>query len=242
MLNIFRNKDKELERAKTKLISDLENNGIDFLIEQMSNGEIYSTLLDEKRKSEISGTDYISWYAYRHAEKLHKPADKEQLLKMLSLGISNNIKKHIYFCLAHLCRNTSDKQLFNFLMNRLAIEDNECKLVILIGIAQMEKSADLNIEPIKELTNVKSRDLRVHSILALKHTHDSEVETILLSLFQNSKDSHRKSIICDTLATVGSVRSLSILEFEYKKTRDFSLRYNIEQTVASIKKLESGGH
>src|SRR5438045_3400834 len=108
MLKIFRNTDKQIQKEKAKLISDLENNSIDFLLEQMQSEEIYSSLLNEKRKTETSNTDYISWYAYRRAEQLNSPTDKEELIQKLNSEPNPQLKRHIYFCLAHLCKNLND--------------------------------------------------------------------------------------------------------------------------------------
>ncbi len=47
MLNLFRNREKELEKARAKLILRLEHGDIDYLISQMLNTDIYSPLLNK---------------------------------------------------------------------------------------------------------------------------------------------------------------------------------------------------
>ncbi|WP_236614062.1 HEAT repeat domain-containing protein [Nafulsella turpanensis] len=237
MFGLFRNTEKELEKARIKLESELSIRGVDFLIEQMNSEDIYSPLLEKRRRTETSRTDEVKWYAYRRAEELSTDNEKENLLNLRASHSASPKRKHIYFALAHLCKNRVDNELFDFLMKCLKSEsDDICKRVILIGIQKMEKSANLNIEPIKMLAKHKSRDLKVNSILALQKTHDEEVEQLLLDIFKGTKDSHIKNMICTPLQSVGTFKAVPILEEAYKKTRDIGLRHNIELTVNRIKK------
>lgn len=236
MFKIFISNDKKLEKTRLALIESLDIGDIEYLLKQMESTEIYSDLLNKKRQTETSNTDEISWYAYRRAEKLSVSEEKEQLLQKLNIENNEVTRKHIYFCLAHYCKNTGDKSLFNFLMTCLDKEkDNNCRLSILIGISYMVKSADLNIEPLKKLAKSRSRDLKINSIIALQQTNDSEVENLLLSIFIDTKDSHTKSMITHTLETTGTENSIPYLQEAYKKTRDYGLRSDIERTIEKIK-------
>jgi hypothetical protein len=236
MFDIFLSNNKKLEKAKLALIESLDKGNIDYLLKQMESTEIYSDLLYKKRQAETSSTDEISWYAYRRAENLCLKDEKEHLLKKLNIATNDITKKHIYFCLAHYCKNTNDKSLFNFLMTSLDSEkDSDCRLSILIGISYMSKSADLNIEPLKNLVKIRNRDLKINSIIALQQTNDSEVENILLSLFTDTKDSHTKLMITHTLETTGTEKSIPHLQEAYKRTRDYGLRDDIERTIEKIK-------
>jgi len=236
MFDIFGNTNKKLEKARLELTESLKNGSIGYLLDQMNSREIYSPLLTEKRKTQISSTDDISWYAYRRAEELNVPPEKQELIDHLSSTTDDNRKHHIYFCLAHYCKNTLDNSLFNFLMDRLEAEkDQQCKLSILIGIADMTKDATLNIEPLKKLTKIRNRDLKINSIIALRKTNDKEVEGLLLSIFVETKNSHTKSTITYTLETTGTSKSVPFLKEAYKKTRDYQLRSAIERTIEKIK-------
>jgi hypothetical protein len=236
MFDIFLSTDKKLEKARLALIESLDNGNIDYLLNQMESTDIYSELLNKKRQTETSNTDDISWYAYRRAEKLSLRNEKDGLLQKLNLESNENKKKHIYFCLAHYCKNTNDKSLFNFLMTCLESEkDNNCRLSILIGISYMRKSSDMNIEPLKKLAKTRNRDLKINSIIALQQTNDIEVENLMLSLFTETKDSHTKSIITHTLETTGTEKSIPYLQEAYKKTRDYGLRFDIERAIEKIK-------
>ena len=235
MFNIFISNDKKIDKARLALIESLNKGDIENLLNQMGNTNIFSDLLIKKRQAQTSNTDEISWYAYRRAEDLSLSSDKEQLIKRLNNESNDSKRRHIYFCLAHYCKNTNDKSLFNFLMDCLESEkNNDCKLSILIGILYMPKSKDLNIEPIKKLTKTRNRDLKINSIIALQQTNDEQVENLLLSLFIETKDNHTKSIIINTLETTGTEKSIPYLKESYKKTRDYGLRGDIERTIEKI--------
>ena len=239
MFDILLSNEKKIEKARLALVESLETGSIDYLLKQMDSEEIYSPLLNKKRRTETSSTDDISWYAYRRAETLNLPDEKQKLIKSLNSERDETKRKHIYFCLAHYCKNTVDKSLFNFLMDSLELEkDTSCRLSVLIGIRDMPKSSDLNIEPLKKLTKIRNRDLKVNSIIALQQTTDGDVEDLLLPLFIDTKDNHIKSVITWTLESTGTIKSIPILEEAFKKTRDYALRGYIERTIEKIKSRE----
>jgi hypothetical protein len=238
MFNFFKSTEKKLEEAKNKLISDLEKGSIDFVLKQMESEDIYSPLLNEIRKTCVSNTHDVCYYAYGRATKYNSVSDKEQLLEKLSIETNPIRRKNIYFCLAHLCNNTTDKQLFNFLMEKIELEENESKRSILIGIQDMHKDSDLNIEPLKKLAKPRYHELYWNAIFALRFTHDNEVESLLLTLFEETNNNGKKGVISATLKTIGTSKSIPILEATYKKTRDNSLRWDIEEAISSIQERE----
>ncbi len=243
MVDFFKSKEKKLNEAYLKLEQDLSSNGIEFLIESMASEVIYSPLLEKQRRGVISGTDDVSWYAYRRAEKLESDTDKEALLKLLERLAELHKRSHIYFALSHLAKNRKDNELFSFLMEKLQSEkDNEIKLSILMGVKGMEKDAELHIKPIEQLTMSRNYKLRTQAILALQKTQNPEVEPLLLELFRASKDSHTKGMICTPLESVGTSVSVPVLEREYKITRDSGLRGSIEYTLNRIKERKSAAN
>jgi len=119
MFKIFRRKDskqtsktntlaEKLEAAKQQLISDLENNGMEFLITKMASNDEYSDLIKERRKidSSYKSEDSVSWYAYEQSDKLHSYEDKTTLLELLTNEKYSNFKKYIYCC-CKLPRNSA---------------------------------------------------------------------------------------------------------------------------------------
>ena len=126
MFNIFRRKESKLnikanaladklEIAKQQLISDLEKNGMEFLITKMGSNDEYSDLILERRNIDLS----------------YKSEDSEKF---------SNYKKYIYCCLASICSNTNDKDLFNFLIDKIQQEDDEStRISILRGFKTLRK-------------------------------------------------------------------------------------------------------
>src|ERR1700754_3519638 len=165
MFNIFRRKENSqnnkigtladrLEGAKQKLIADLEKNGMEFLVKSMACNDDYSELIEERRNIARSygSEDRVWWYAYRRSDKLSSPEEKEKLLELLSNDSYSDHKKHIYHCLSNICRNTNDKELFNWLIDQLQQEEEEkIRVSILCPLEAVVKDSGYNIEPIKLL-------------------------------------------------------------------------------------------
>lgn len=228
-----------LEDDLLNLIFNLENNGVAYLVKQMGNDNIYSNLLLEKRKHEISNTDDISWYAYRQSEKLNSEIDKNELLRLLSKDEFSGYKKYIYCCLSSICSNTNDKELFNFLIDKVTVEENERVIVsILSRLEYVKKDSSFNIEPLKQLVKEGTYDICNAAISALSNSDDPEVETILLDEFKITSK-HMKGMICSPLGTVGTIKSIPILKKEFKETRDQSLKSFISRAIYEIEKREN---
>lgn len=255
MFNIFRRKENrqnnktekltyELEIAKQKLISDLEENGMEFLVTKMGCDDEYSELILERRKIDLSycSEDSVAWYAYKQSDKLHSDKDKTELLELLTTEKYSNYKKYIYCCLASICSNTNDKDLFNFLIDKVQQEDDESiKISILSRLQKIKKDSDYNIEPIKILIRDGTEGETRAAIRALSNTNDPEVEDIFLNEFKIS-DRHMKGTICGPLSTVGTLKSIPILKDAHKKTRDGGLRMLIENAISEIENRLTSSH
>lgn len=255
MFNIFRRKDNKqaikantladkLETAKQQLIFDLEKKGMEFLITKMGSNDEYSDLIIERRKIDFSykSEDSVSWYAYGQSDKLHSDEDKTKLLGLLTNEKYSNYKKYIYCCLASICSNTNDKELFNLLIDKVQQENDEStKISILSRLQDVKKDLSYNIEPIKELVRDGTEGETRAALRALSNTNDPEVEDIFLNEFKIS-DRHLKGTICGPLSTVGTLKSIPILKEAHKKTRDGGLRILIENTIAKIEDRTKSCH
>ncbi len=255
MFNIFRKKqnkqdnkpltlEDKLEITKQQLISDLEKNGMEFLISKMASNEEYSELILERRKKDLSysSEDSVSWYAYRQSDKLNSLNDKKELLALLANEKFIDSKKYIYCCLSSICSNTNDKDLFNFLIDKVQIEDDErIKVSILSRLSDVIKDTSYNIEPIKILVKEGTADESHAAIKALSNTNDPEVEDILLDEFKITS-THMKGMICGPLSTIGTLKSIPVLKEAYKKTRDGGLRMLIDNVVYKIETRDQSCH
>ena len=226
--------DSKLESARQKLIADLNQKGMAYFVTQMANNNLYSDLLIERQKTSISSEDTISMQAYRQSNKLHSHNDKNELLKLLSNENFQIHKRNIYCCLASICSNTNDKDLFNLLVDSVSNERDERTIVsILSRLEDVKKDSTFNIDIIKRLAVEGSSDISHAAIKALANSLDPEVEGILLDEFKIA-NKHMKGIICSSLETVGSLKAISTLELFYKKTKDRGLKQTIENTINKI--------
>lgn len=255
MLNIFRRKKSnqkikaddladKLEIAKQKLISDLEKNGMEFLVTKMGDNNEYSELILERRKIDLSysSEDSVSSYAYKQSDKLYSDEDKKELLELLRNEKFYNYKKYICCCLANICSNTNDKELFNFLIDKVQQEDDEStKISILSRLQDIKKDLGYNISPIKTLVKEGTEGETRAAIRALSNTIDPEVEEIFLNEFKIS-DRYMKGTICGPLSTVGTVKSIPILKEAHKRTRDGGLRMLIENAISRIEDRAKSYH
>jgi len=175
-----------------------------------------------------------STYAYIRATEFRTEIEKGQLMEKLAAETSPVTRQNIFYGLSHLCHNTNDKDLFQFLMEKVEKEDESCRRNILMGIQDMEKGRDFNIEPLKRMAQEGSRSSYWGAILALRNTHDPEVERILLSLFEETSDKSKRVLVCLTLKSTGTEKCIPILKEAYKKTRDNSLKWDIEEAISGI--------
>ncbi|MFT3705235.1 MAG: HEAT repeat domain-containing protein [Agriterribacter sp.] len=249
MFNIFRSKEtkqkiyeadlaQRLEADKQQLIADLENKGMEFLVTKMSSNEEYSPLVLERRKIDLSygSEDSASWYAYKQSDKLHSDKDKSTLLALLENEKFLEYNKYIYCCLACICANTNNKDLFNFLVEKVQQEDDEStRISILSRLQVVKKGEGYNIEPLKGFVKDGTQGETRAALRALSNSTDVEVEDIFLEEFKFS-DRHMKAAICGPLSTVGTLKSIPVLQQAYKNTRDRGLKMCIEGAISTIEK------
>lgn len=234
--NFFNNSQKKLAEEKQKLIYDLENGGIKNLIQKMNCNLPYSQLIIERQKKEGSwkSDDDISTHAYKVSHNLKNPDDKQELLDLLKDNQFKSYKKSIFCCLSSLCSNTDDYELFDFLLNQIKVEENESIIIsVLSRLGDIKKPPNINIEIIKKFVLEGTDGVRKAAIKALANSEDKDVETLLLEEFKIN-NTEIKRIICSTLYTVGTKKSIPVIESAYKRTRDFSLRYSIENVLEKI--------
>jgi hypothetical protein len=67
----------------------------------------------------------------------------------------------------------------------------------------------------------------------LQNSEHKELEEILIQEF-NISDQHTKCMICSTLRSTGTEKSLYILKAELKRTRSNDLKYFIESAIEKI--------
>lgn len=237
------NKEEQLEKARQQLVAELETGGIRNLLQQMNNHQPYHKIIIERRKrGSYSSDDDISWYAFQQSYKLNFPGDKRELLELLNNPEYADQQKNIYGCLACLCDNTGDKELFNFLMSQIESEqDDTIKIVVFSRLTEIIKDCSFNIAPLKKAVEEGSSDVRRAAIRALANACDSEVEDLLLDEFKYC-DRYLKATIANTISTIGTKKSIPLLKQAHKTTGDFGLRGCIENAIEKIEEREKNAN
>ena len=226
--NIFEN---QLKKKLAKL--PVEN-----LLIEMTNNNYYFPYNFWKKyfdRSSIESGKWISWFATRQAEKIADKKEFEKLKKIIE-NANPEIKRKAYFCLGHLAKNLCDKQIFDYLMNKLEVETEENNETILIAITNAEKPLEFNLDPIVNILKNGKIGMKTSAAIALKKSKNPEIEMVLLNSFQDEKNKHLQEMIAATLRTVGTEKSIPILENKLKTAKGRDYKYFIESALEEINK------
>lgn len=179
----------------------------------------------------------ISWFAYRQAEKTSN-INQFEVLKEVIEKSSSNIKKvdKAYFVVGQVCRNTKSKKIFEYLMDKISVENEEHKLTILISIEDCHKPIDYNLEPIFELLRNGKMEMKTNAALALNHSMNPLTEEILIDSFVTEKNKHLQEMIASTLGDIGTEKSLPILKDKLKTAKGVDFKYFLNQAIEDIEK------
>ena len=77
--------------------------------------------------------------------------------------------------------------------------------------------------------------MKTSATIALKNSKNPEIELELLQSFQNEKNKHLQEMIAASLRTVGTEKSLPILEKTLKTAKGRDYKYFIESAIIEIK-------
>src|SRR6185437_733112 len=240
MRNWYGDKGPEIEQARQQLLAEFATKGMRNLVDQMDNKELFSPLIAEARDKSIAynAADTMSWQALEYSKTLRSAEDKRELVQLLSDPAYAGKRLHILRCLACICNNTQDLELFELFMQIIDKEDDDIVIVsILARIDDVKKPSHVNIAPLKKLLVEGTFQSRMAAAKALRHTNDPEVETLVLEELKISdKDTQRR--LCLTLESIGTRQSIPSLKEALKETRDRGFRAYVERTIAAIEKRE----
>lgn len=233
---LFKSLDEKVKEDKEILIARLKKSDIKTLITEMGNNNPISNNIIKKQKRDKSfgSEDSPSWFAYRVSDELDDINLKPNLLNLLDDDEFFQYKGYILRCLSSLCVNCKDYELFNFLMIYLKNNGNEEEIsTVLSRLNKLVKPQSLNIDYLIELLVDGNYQSRINALNALENSEHSELENILIQEF-NISDQHTKSMICVTLRTTGTEKSIETLKTELKRTRSNDLKYFIESAIQDI--------
>lgn len=238
MFGLFKSLDEKVEEDRKQLIQKLKSSEIRVLVKEMGNDKPFSenVVKKQKRDRSLSSEDWASWYAYRISDELKDPSLKLELIDLLEDPEFANYKRYILRCLCSLCVNNNDYQLFDFLINQLEQTDDEDTITsVLSRLGKLKKPSNLNIDYLKHLLKDGTYQNRIDALSALANSEHSDLEDLLIQELKTA-DQHTKGMICATLRTTGSKKSLEVLNSELKKTRSNDLKCFIESAIEEITK------
>jgi HEAT repeat protein len=194
-----------------KLLIEMTNNNYYFPY------NIWKKLFD---KNSIESGKWISWFATRQAEKIIDRKEGDRLIEIIkNTNSKKEIRRKAYFCLGHLSKNLSDKEIFDFLINKLNSESEEIQETILIALTNANKPLEYNLIPIINILKNGKIGLKTSAAIALKNSKNPEIEIELLKSFEKEKNKHLQEMIAATLRTVGTDKSIPILENKLKTAK-----------------------
>jgi hypothetical protein len=238
---LFKSLDRKVEEDKKKLVTRLKSSDIRTLIIEMGNNKPISSniIRKQKRDKSFGSEDLPGWFAYRISDELTDTNLKPELIRLLAEDDFLNYKKHILRCLSSLCVNTNDFQLFDFLILELKKSGTEEIITtVLSRLNKLEKPGTLNIDYLKELLLNGTYQNRIDALNALQNSKHPDLEGLLLQKF-NTSDMHTKSMICATLRSTGTIKSIETLKSEYKRTRSNDFKYFIESAIIEIEQRKN---
>lgn len=233
--SFFKTKERQLASVKKKLIKEMQKMDMKTLLFNMSSKALISPIIAEQQQNgHFSSEDTVSWFAMLLSFELSSPKDKNELLALLHNEAYAHQLPDIYRCLGSICGNTNDEELCSFLINVAdSSQDEHIIISILSRLEKVDKGSDMNIAPIKKYLKEGSAAIIRAAVKALAHTNDPEVEDLLIEEFTYA-DNSLKSEICHTLKSVGTTKSIPMLQQASKKTRDANLRMHISETLMKI--------
>ena len=222
-----------------KLKEKLAKMPVEDLLSEMTNNNYYFPYNIWKKyfdKKSIESGKWISWFATRQAEKINDINQAETLkVKIENKNENIEIRRKSFFCLGHLSKNTNNKELFEYLINNLKSESEEIQETIFASIRNAEKPIEYDLSPIIEILKNGKIGMKTSAAIALKYSENPEIELILLNSFQNEKNKHLQEMIASTLRTLGTEKSLYILEKKLKIAKGRDYKYFIKSAIEGIK-------
>lgn len=236
LFGLFKSLDEKVKEDKEDLITKLKNSDAKTLIIEMGNNNPISKNIIKKQKRDQSfgSEDFPSWFAYRISDELSNINLKPELIELLKDKDFFQYKKYVLRCLSSLCVNCKDYELFDFLISELKkTDEEEIITAVLSRLNELRKPTTLNIDYLKQLLLTGTYQNRIDALNALKNSEHKDLEEILILKFKTS-DQHTKCMICATLRSTGTIKSLETLEEEFKRTRSNDLKHFIQSAIDEI--------
>lgn len=165
------------------------------------------------RSDQLNNSQTVSWQALREAEQLANHAYIPPLYQYIETEPDKEKRRAAGFIIIQLSRNTNDPEVLRFMLDRLKIEQDADMIT---SIQQdLERGLPIpgymNLESLLNNTLSINNNVRRSAMLALRQTHNPQVEEWALNLLKRTVNEYDVYYIVLLLHSVGTQKSLPML-------------------------------
>ncbi|WP_165769799.1 HEAT repeat domain-containing protein [Flavobacterium araucananum] len=178
----------------------------------------------------------ISWQAYREAENVENAEYVLQLITFIDNEKNKKKRDKAYFLLGHIAKNTSDLKALNYLISRVNKEIDKYIISSLLDrISDIKKPIETDLQPLIQSTKSDKWLIRHSAIQSLKNSSDSDAETALIEILNDSEDPYDLAYTNATINKIGTLRAIPFLE-KHLKSRKRDVKDSAKYAIEEIKK------
>lgn len=166
------------------------------------------------RSDQLNNAPTIGWQALREAEQLANHAYIPILYQYIQTETDKEKRRAAGYIIIQLSRNTNDPEVIRFMLDRLRIEQDADMIT---AIQQdMERGLPIpgymNLEPLLNNTLSLNNNVRRSALLALRGSHNPQVEDWALDLLKRTVNEYDIYYITFLLHKVATRKSLPALK------------------------------
>jgi HEAT repeat protein len=181
-----------------------------------------------------NSVDSVSWKALREAGGQTDLSMVPELVDFLYTNPGKEQRQAAYFIVGKLGRNRQDSDCASVLLSFIPKEKDKYALAGLLDrLAEIEKPAAMDLNPIYQLLTDKRWLVRHSAIQALNNTNTPAVEEHLLAVMATSTDATDLIYCHATLNRVGSKKSIPGLQ-EGLKSRKRDVKHSAKAAIEAI--------
>lgn len=189
--------------------------------------------------NEPIGSQTLSWNAYQIAREINDLSIVPQTMQFIESSDNGKLKKHAYQLLLFILSNTKDNELADTLLLELKKEDaNEDTLyTLLIGLWESKTGLENHLDDVlfyidDQRSLIRNAAIRVVSLYKKNH---ADAEDALIDIIKNPYDNYDLRYAVETLAVIGSKKSITALQEAKKETEDYETQELISKTINKLK-------
>ncbi|OXG06185.1 HEAT repeat protein [Flavobacterium araucananum] len=191
---------------------------------------------DHNMETGYDSSKTISWQAYREAENVENAEYVLQLITFIDNEKNKKKRDKAYFLLGHIAKNTSDLKALNYLISRVNKEIDKYIISSLLDrISDIKKPIETDLQPLIQSTKSDKWLIRHSAIQSLKNSSDSDAETALIEILNDSEDPYDLAYTNATINKIGTLRAIPFLE-KHLKSRKRDVKDSAKYAIEEIKK------